>query len=392
MKEARLRQLFEGWLHNQLSAREQAEWMELIVDPMLERLLQQMIENYFEQLPLQYSMEPEIAEALFRSILRESTPSKRINSWSNSWRRYFAAAAIIGLLALTGILWWAKRKVVSDSTIAVNVYKNDVKPGGNHAVLTLANGAHIILDSVGKGNLVSQGGAQLIKVDSGNLAYKAMASDSNAVSYNTLTTPAGGQYQVTLSDGTRVWLNALSSIRFPATFVKSGLRSVDLTGEAYFEVAKDKRRPFQVNANGVEVQVLATEFNVNAYPDEPSIKTTLVRGSVRLATANATLLLRQGEEGQTTGTSGLLLDKNVNIDQTLAWKNGKFSFEGANIRTIMRQIGRWYNVEVHYQGDPGDNLFDGQIGRDLNLSEVLTGLSKSNVHFKVVGNVLTVLP
>jgi transmembrane sensor len=392
MKEARLRQLFEGWLHNQLSAREQAEWMELLVDPTLESVRQQIIENYYEQLPLQYSMEPEVAEALFRSILPESAPSKSVNIWSNSWRRYIAAAAIIGLVALTGILWWAKRNEVSDSRVVANVYKNDVKPGGTHAVLTLANGAHIILDSAGKGNLVNQGGAQLIKVDSGNLAYKAMASDGDALSYNTLTTPAGGQYQVTLSDGTRVWLNALSSIRFPTTFFKGGGRSVDLTGEAYFEVAKDKKRPFHVNANGVDVQVLGTEFNVNAYPDEPSIKTTLVRGSVRLAKASATLLLKPGEEGQTSGTSGLVLDKNVNIDQTLAWKNGKFSFEGANIRTIMRQIGRWYNVEVRYQGDPGNYLFDGQIGRDLNLSEVLTGLSQSNVHFKIDGNVITVLP
>jgi len=248
-----------------------------------------------------------------------------------------------------------------------------------------------MLDSAGKGNLVSQGGTQLIKVDSGNLAYKAMASDHNAISYNTLATPAGGQYQVTLSDGTRVWLNALSSIRFPATF-KGGSRSVNLTGEAYFEVAKDKMSPFHVNANGVDVQVLGTEFNVNAYADEPGIKTTLVRGAVRLSKANATLLLKPGEEGQTSGTSGLVLDKDVNIDRTLAWKNGKFSFEGADIRTIMRQIGRWYNVEVRYLGDPGNYLFDGQIGRDLNLSEVLTGLSKSNVHFKIDGNVLTVLP
>jgi transmembrane sensor len=390
MKEARLRQLFEGWLRNQLSAQEQAEWMELLADPTLESARQQIIGNYYDQLPLQYHMEPEVAEALFRSILPESTPSKSVDIRSNGWRRYIAAAVIVGLVALTGILWWAKRNEVSDSPVAVNVYKNDVKPGGNHAILTLANGAHIRLDSAGKGNVASQGGAQLIKLDSGNLTYKALANDHN-VSYNTLATPAGGQYQVTLSDGTRVWLNALSSIRFPTTF-QGGSRSVDLIGEAYFEVAKDKRRPFHVNANGVDVQVLGTEFNMNAYSDEPNTKTTLVRGAVRLAKANTTLLLKPGQEGKTSGTSGLVLDKDVNMDRTLAWKNGKFSFEGANIRTIMRQIGRWYNVEIRYQGDPGDYLFDGQIGRDLNLSEVLTGLSKSNVHFKIEGNVLTVFP
>jgi transmembrane sensor len=384
------KELLEQYRAGTLSGAQRQALLDILHSPEKRAELEQVFMEDFSYPDSTGTADPETLELIYQHIrlgIEQKTPIRHLPIW----RRYIAAAALTGLVALTGILWWAKRNEVSDSTVAVNVYKNDVKPGGNHAILTLANGTHIMLDSAGQGNLVSQGGAQLIKVDSGNLAYKAMDSNHNTISYNTLATPAGGKYQVTLSDGTRVWLNALSSIRFPTTF-KGSIRSVDLTGEAYFEVAKDKRKPFHVNANGVDVQVLGTEFNVNAYPDEPSIKTTLVQGSVRLAKANATLLLKPGEEGQTSGTSGLVLDKDVDIDQALAWKNGKFSFEGADIRTIMRQIGRWYNVEVRYQGDPGDYLFDGQIGRDLNLSEVLAGLSKSNVHFKIDGNVLTVLP
>jgi len=306
-------------------------------------------------------------------------------------RRYSVAAAIIGLLSV-GVFLLYRHSNRKEATIAfVNQFKNDVAPGGNHATLTLANGAKIILDSLGKGSLMNQGSAQVIKVNAGSLAYKAVGDEHTGPSYNTIATPAGGQYQVTLADGTQVWLNALSSIRFPTSFIGDA-RSVVLTGEAYFAVAKDKKKPFHVQVNGVDVQVLGTEFNINAYSDEPCTKTTLIQGSLQLAKANKTLLLKPGEGGQTNDASGFLLDKNVNIEQTLAWKNGYFSFDGANIRTIMRQIARWYNVEVHYQGDPGDGLFDGQIGRDLNLSEVLTGLSSSNVHFKIEGKVLTVLP
>lgn len=307
-------------------------------------------------------------------------------------KKYSVAAAIVGLGSIGIFLVTRHERVHKEqAAVVVNQFSNDVAPGGNHATLTLANGTKITLDSLGKGALMNQGGARLIKIDSGNLAYKAVADDENEVSYNTIATPAGGQYQVTLSDGTRVWLNALSSIKFPTTF-NGGQRSVELTGEAYFEVARDVLKPFHVNANGVDVEVLGTAFDVNAYADEPSIKTTLVQGAVRLTKANAILLLKPGEDGQIAGTSGWVLDKNADIDRALAWKNGKFSFEGADIRAIMRQIARWYDVEVRYQGDPGGHLFDGQIGRDLNLSEVLTGLSKSNVHFKIEGTVLTVLP
>lgn len=306
-------------------------------------------------------------------------------------RRYSVAAAIIGMVGIGIFLaarhdWGAKRR----TTASVNEFNNDVTPGGNHATLTLANGSHIRLDSLGRGSLLHQGGVRLIKVDSGNLTYKAFANDRDAISFNTLATPAGGQYQVTLADGTRVWLNALSSIKFPTSF-RGATRSVELTGEAYFDVARDKYRPFHVEVNGVDVEVLGTEFNVNAYTDEPSVSTTLVEGSVKLVKANAALVLMPGEEGQTTGASAFALEKNVNLDRVLAWKNGFFSFQGADIRTIMRQISRWYNVEVRYEGEPNTEHFSGQIGRDLNLTEVLTGLSKSGLHFKVDGNVLTVL-
>ena len=300
---------------------------------------------------------------------------------------YGVAAAILILIG-GGIVWIKHGKPAAE---AANVFKNDVKPGGVHALLTLANGAQIILDNAGKGKLANQGGAQVMQLNSGSLFYKADGGEVPAIFYNTVTTPAGGQYRITLADGTHVWLNALSSIKFPAAF-RGESRNVEMSGEAYFEVAKDKKRPFHVSVSGIDVQVLGTEFNINAYPDEPGTKTTLIRGAVKLIKAGKTLMLKPGEEGQTKKGSDLVLDKHPDVDQALAWKNGYFSFEGADIHTIMRQISRWYNVEVRYEGDPGPHSFDGQIGRNLNLSEVLTGLSASNVHFKIEGRILTVLP
>jgi ferric-dicitrate binding protein FerR (iron transport regulator) len=215
---------------------------------------------------------------------------------------------------------------------------------------------------------------------------------------------------VTLADGTKVWLNALSKLQYPNAFVGKD-RTVDLTGEAYFEIAKDKSRPFMVRVNGVQVQVLGTSFNVNAYKDETGIKTTLLEGGVRLVKGDVTALLKPGQQGvtgapdagaaangqrgttsaQAIATSGFSVH-NADIDQVMAWKNGFFSWDAADVHTVMRQISRWYGVEVRYEGTPTTALFGGEIGRDLTLTQVLTGLSKSKVHFQLDGKILTVLP
>jgi transmembrane sensor len=302
-----------------------------------------------------------------------------------------AAAAVAGLILLAGILWWHGEDRPEGKKIAASYYKNEVLPGGNHATLTLVNGTRIVLDSVGRGNIGTQGSARVVKVSLGALSYQATDGPAAAVSYNTISTPSGGQYQVSLADGTKVWLNALSSLKFPTSF-NSADRTVELTGEAYFEVAADKSKPFHVKANGMEVLVLGTHFNVNAYADEGAFKTTLLAGSVKLIKGNAVMMLAPGDQGLSEGADGLSLVRDADISEAVAWKNGYFSFDDASVQTVMRQLARWYGIRVEYQGTPTRALFWGKMGRDLTLTQVLAGLSKSKVHFQLEGTTLTVLP
>lgn len=390
MKEARIRELLDGWLKDQLDPQDESELMKLLIDADLEQERQRIIESYYDQLPRQYDMEPGVADGIFRSIVSASAIRERPGRVVSGWWKYAAVAAIAGLVLLTGTWWLVKSNRVSDGMAAVNVYKNEVKPGGNHAVLTLSGGASIVLDSVVGGQLANQGGAQVVKMTGGSISYKA-AEGNTAMVYNTLTTPAGGKYQLTLSDGTRVWLNALSSIRFPAAF-NGAERTVDITGEAYFDVARNDRKPFNVRMNGLEIEVLGTSFNVNAYPDESAIRATLTQGAIRLVRGGNGMLLKPGEQGETKGKDGLEVVKDVDAEQAIAWKNGLFSFDNADVQTVMRQLSRWYGIEVRYEGKPSAVSFGGTMGRDLDLTQVLTGLSKSGIHFRLEGKVLTVLP
>jgi transmembrane sensor len=303
----------------------------------------------------------------------------------------FAAAAVILILIGLGTFLWVRYPKKNTSTYAFNEFKNDVAPGGNKAILTLADGKKITLDSASKGNLASQGGVKVTKVDAGRLSYTGNLASGSEMVYNAVSTPSGGQYEITLADGTKVWLNALSTLKFPTAF-SGHERSVQLSGEAYFEVSKDNKKPFHVNANGIDVEVLGTHFNVNAYPDETSIKTTLLEGKVKLVKAGAIILLKPGEQGQTDGASGFVLVKDADVNQAVAWKNGFFSFEDVNIQAVMRQLERWYGIKVQYEGNPVQGSFGGKMGRDLSLTQVLTGLSKSDVHFHLEGTTLTVLP
>jgi transmembrane sensor len=306
--------------------------------------------------------------------------------------RYMAAASLIGLLTLAGGLWGLyHHRQDNKRATAATYYKNEVPPGGNHAILTLANGLHVILDSTGKGSLGIQGAARVMKVNSGSLLYKPVSGDHSPSYFNTITTPAGGQYQVTLADGTKVWLNALSTFKFPTSFHGPD-RTVELTGEAYFEVSKDKNRPFHVRVNGMDVEVLGTRFNVNAYSDESALRTTLLEGAVKLTKGKAALVLTPGQQGQTAAAGGFSIVPNADPDEAVAWKNGYFSFDDADIREVMRQLARWYGIQVRYEGNPGNALFWGKMGRDLNLTQVLSGLDKSKIHFQLDGMTLTVLP
>lgn len=345
---------------------------------------------------------------------RHSVPERRSIVW-----RWVAAAAVM-LLAGSAVWYWLTPE---NQPAVVTAPRQDVEvlPGSDKAVLTLADGKTITLDSSAHGMLGRQGQTTIHQHD-GQLVYDASRSnvEPGELIYNTLSTPRGGQYQLTLPEGSKVWLNAASSIRFPAVFNDSA-RVVYVTGEVYFEVksqfrnnGKD-RMPFVVqvqtaNGPGAEIKVLGTHFNINAYDDEPDIKTTLLEGSVIVkssignrqpAKANEfAVVLKPGEQAAiaahsplTTHHSPLTINHSPDIKQTLAWKNGLFRFDGVELKTMMRQLSRWYDVEISYeQGAPVSEPFNGAMQRSLQLSQVLKGMEAMGIHVKKEGKRLIVLP
>ena len=331
----------------------------------------------------------------------------RLPRAKHTWWR--VAAAIIILLS-GGIAWLYSAKTPPQKTAEIhrNSIMNDRAPGGNRAMLTLADGSSIVLDSAHNGALTQQGNTKVTKLNSGQLAYQSGTGQPQgaAVQYNTIATPRGGQYQVVLPDGTKVWLNAASSLKFPTTFTGNE-RSVELAGEAYFEVAKNAGSPFKVHIitpqtaepgesrgdnPGGEVEVLGTSFNVNAYDDETTIKTTLLEGSVKVSNGNEHSLLRPGQQAQLDRKGDLHLVPDANTEAAVAWKNGYFQFDETDIRTVMRQLARWYDVDVNYEGPVTERQFGGQMPRGVNLSEVLRILEESNIHFRIDGKKVIVTP
>lgn len=291
-----------------------------------------------------------------------------------------------------------KQEIVNTEPTKTQI-KNDIAPGGNKAVLTLADGSTIVLDSASNGTISQQGNIKVQKLDNGLLAYTKngqQVTENDEAFFNTITTPRGGQYQVTLADGTEVWLNAASSIRFPVVFTGTE-RKVEITGEAYFEVAKNKTMPFKVKATSSEIEVLGTHFNVNAYDDEASIKTTLLEGMVKvsvpaLAGNQSQKFLQPGQQAGINKEGKINVMDNADTEEAVAWKNGRFQFKSTDLKTILRQISKWYDVDVEYKGNV--NLhFTGQLTRNENVSKVFEQLALTGeVHFRIDGKRIIVSP
>ena len=285
------------------------------------------------------------------------------------------------------------KSVKKDSSIiskAEVAPKDDIVPGGNKAVLTLANGKKINLTDVNIGTLAEQSNVQIAKIADGQLVYNVLSDqkviDDQMNQNNTIETPRGGRYQMRLPDGTNVWLNSASRLTFPSSFSSLSKRKVELSGEAYFEVAKDKSRPFVVKTILQEVEVLGTHFNISSYEDESSVKTTLIEGSVKIVSKNGSdKILKPGQQSVLTADN-ITVENISEGQQALAWKNDQFVFESNDIQYVMRMISRWYNVEVEYVGTIPENRFGGAISKFENISEVLKSLeSTGRVKFKIEG-------
>lgn len=349
------------------------------------------------------TMDPADISALKQSIRAgideqiEATQPAVVHS-INTRYKWLAAASVLLLFSIATFVF-ISRKPANETAIVKNEPTvspaiNDIAPGTNQAVLTLADGTVIALDDKANGVISEQQGAVVKKAADGHVLYAS--NEKAAAVINTISTPNGGQYRLTLADGTNVWLNAASSITFPTAFT-GATREVKITGEAYFEVAKDKQHPFKVISENQVIEVLGTHFNVNTYNDEPAEKTTLLEGSVKVSRNSkdnketATKILVPGQQSLLHRSKASIRVQSADTEEAVAWKNGYFKFDRVDIQTIMRQVARWYNVEIEYRGGISDDVFVGKIARSENVSGVLRILALSKIKTAVEGRKIIVI-
>jgi hypothetical protein len=307
-------------------------------------------------------------------------------------KRALAAACII-LLAGIGVYTLIRSTIKPTSqqrSIAhLPPVIKDVPPGNYGATLTLTDGKRVVLDSAGDRTIAVQGGNEIVNQNS-QLTYLNNNSITTEAVYNTLSTDRGRQYKVVLADGSAVWLNALSSIRYPTSFNHSE-RRVSITGEVYFEIKGDARKPFIVTTGGMDIRVLGTHFNVNAYPDEAAAATTLLEGSIKVSRNADALVLLPGQQSLARKNGSLALIRNADVAAAVAWKNGYFTFDDTDIKSVMKQLTRWYDIDVRYEGDVAAERFWGDLPRNASLSTILNTLERTGVRFRMDGNTVVVL-
>lgn len=396
MTEKRFQLLIEKYLSEDMQPSERLELQDLLSDPERARQLESIIDK--ELLLRLFEIEPDESSAAdidrhFEKIWAgpsSSKPVHRIHFLKTAWLRY--AAAIIILFAGGAYLWTANQK--DDQALAGEDKQSlrDLPPGKEGAILTLADGTEVILDSIENGVVASQNGTKLV-LENGLLAYNPTGSSSGAITYNTMKTPKGRQFRLILPDGSKVWLNAASSIKYPTVFTGPE-RVVEIDGEAYFEIEKYKSRPFRVKVNdATTIEVLGTRFNVNSYEDEEAIKTTLMEGSVRINAYKNLRMLKPGQQAIVTPAQKIEVMNGVDMDKALAWKSGLFNFEDASLEEVMRQLSRWYDLQVVYEKEIPNIEFAGKMRRDVSLAGVLKGLKGANVNFRLEeGRRLVVMP
>lgn len=333
----------------------------------------------------------EIEDRLLEKLKFSIGPRRTFISYLIKWS---PAAAALVLVALGAFFFKAGHKEKAKKLYTFNTKKSVITPGSNKAMLTLANGKKIILNEAVPGTIIKQGNIIVKKQKDGLLQYSVSETGNDkhqSIEYNTLSTPKGGQYQIILPDSTKVWLNSSSSLKFPTAFV-GAQRIVELTGEGYFEVTKNKHMPFKVRFNKEEVEVLGTHFNIMAYNDEEESRTTLFEGSVKFTKADRNIILVPGQQAVSANNGNAFNIQHADFEKVLAWKNGFFSFRNANIHQIMRQIARWYDVDVIYQGNLEDKMYGGRISKSKNITEILDNLELTGtIHFNVEGRRVTVM-
>ncbi|MEC5145373.1 FecR domain-containing protein [Chitinophaga sp. 212800010-3] len=387
--------LLEAYTSGTASTGEEQELMTWMADAEEDSELKEYVRKFWSNYKPDNVYDKIDWDSMFNKIIvGNKGPSLSLKA-SFHWR-WWTRAAAAAVIILVGMFYWLF------STIGSKQHKNFVvkspneikSPAINKAMITLANGQKIYLDSANNGTIVTQGSMQLIKLSDGHIAYEKKRGDgalSGTNGYNTLSNPKGSKViDMQLADGTRVWLNAGSSIVYPVVF--SDKKKVSITGEAYFEVAKEYNRPFLVSAGDMEVRVLGTKFNINVYSDEAIPRATLVEGAVSVKANSTTVLLKPGEGVHLDKDGGLHLQKHVNVEQVLSWKNGYFSFKDADLSSILLQASRWYDVDVIFEGDMPIVRFSGDIDRGLTLNQFLSILDETRIHYRIEGKKLIIIP
>lgn len=381
--------LLEKYINGSINAEEKQQFLQLMDQPGNREVLDKALRD--AMLTDQYLFDVPASETnhFIKKLTASLEPSARRSSIIPIYRRWAAAAAIL-LMAGAGIWFWSRQAPAPKQIVLTTVRPaHDATPGISGAILTLDDGSQVALDSTGNGIVANQNGSKVM-LNNGQLAYEKNNA-TGKISYNTMSTPRGRQFKVVLPDGTRVWMNAASSIRYPTAFTGSE-RKVEIQGEAYLEVAQDASKPFIIAVAGAAtIKVLGTSLNINAYQDENTINTTLVTGSIQVAANedNAVTLV-PGKQARLHKQSGKISIHTAEEEQVLAWKNGLFIFEKADIQTIMRQLSRWYDVDVDFKNIT-DKKFSGTIPRNVNVSTVFNILEATgNVHFSIEDNKVTV--
>lgn len=384
----RIHQLFNKYKNNACTPDEVQELLAYFKHADAEELLKGHIESALNQQPAEDDELQNDIDEVYNNLQQHIFNKKAGRNRS----RYIklAAACLIACIAFGGYLVVRKQRAVRQ--IALN-QKHDLLPGTDKAILTIANGQKIDLSDAGDGKLTTQGSIAVNKTKDGRIVYEHAAKNAGSAQliYNTMTTPRGGQHQLTLSDGTVVWLDAASSITFPVVF-SGNERAVAITGQAYFEVAHNAAKPFKVSANGQTVQVLGTHFNINAYTDEPEMKTTLLEGSIKISKDGNTEMLVPGQQAVIAANKKTIIVKAADTEEAIAWHMGLFKFNNASIQMVMRQLSRWYDVDISYEGNIPDRRFSGEIYRNVNASKIAEILSYKKIHFRIDGRRIIVLP
>lgn len=396
----RLAFLLEAYIAHRISDDELEELSEYISKEEESPALQELMHDFWNRLePDHHLFIPK--DKIYQSItenplFKGDAANSAVVRALHQWRTAFFYAASLFFVVACG--WGFFQYTVNDKATGLQFAKNNpsvksIRPGMKRAVLTLANGSRLILANAVKRTLAVESGA-LVEQDGGRLIYHTGRDHDlhDADQQNSIATPRGGEYQLYLGDGTIVWLNSASQITYPVAFTGHE-RRVKISGEAYFEVAKNPKSPFIVEANGTEVRVLGTHFNVNAYTDDEAVKTTLVEGSVRVTKNSQQALLKPDQQAIVGGHTNQIQVRNVDAMEALAWKNGTFLFNNENIKVVMKVISRWYDIEVSYRGDLSNKTFGGTISRFENFEKLLKTLELTGaIHFKIEGRRVIVMP